>query len=635
MERRLSAILAADMVGYSRLMEADEMGTLKRQKTHRRELIDPAFRKFRGRIVKEMGDGVLVEFPSVVEAVRCAILIQNAMPKREAEMSEDREIAYRIGINIGDIIVEAGDIYGDGVNIAARLEGLAEKGGICISHPVGTQIRGKLDLDLEDLGEKKVKNIAEPISTYRIKMNGKAEALAASINEEQKASTPAIDRQSAQHLTYLVSVAAVLLLLVAAGGYWSWSKQSDAAPSAPETQAAATVSKPSIAVLPFKNLSDSEAQDYFVDGLTEDLTTDLSKVSGLFVIARDSSFRYKNSEMDLPAIASKLGVRYLLKGSVRRVSNQLRINAQLIDAKTSGNLWADRFDGVIQDVFSLQDDVTRQIVSELSVALTADEKKVLVNTETVKPEAYDLFLQGRTFVRLFSPQANAEARDFFLKAIAADPEFGRAHGGLALTYAVDITFGWSDDPEKARALAFDHIKTALRLSPETPEIHFARAIIYGAQRRIDDGIEELRLAVALDPNYADGHTTLGLFLAYAGRPDEGIKSIRLAMRLSPHHGYIYPFHLATAYFVMKRYDEVVPILQNVLERNNNFQQGRLLLISTLGLLGRNEDADWEVEEILAALPNFSISEELKRVRFVRARDRARYGEGLLKAGLPE
>jgi adenylate cyclase len=635
MERRLSAILAADMVGYSRLMGADEVGTLERQKAHRRELIDPAFQQFRGRIVKEMGDGVLVEFPSVIEAVQCAITIQDAMLKREADMAEDREIAYRIGINIGDVIVEADDIYGDGVNIAARLEGLADKGGICISHPVGAQIRGKLDLDLEDLGEKQVKNITEPVSTYRIIMNEKAEALAASIDLDRVTAPPAADRQSAKRLTAMAGMAAVLLLLVAAGGYWWWSQQSDIAPGEPATQAATEVSKPSIAVLPFENLSDSEAQDYFVDGLTEDLTTDLSKVSGLFVIARDSSFRYKNSKMELPAIAGELGVRYLLKGSVRRVSDQLRINAQLIDAKTSGNLWADRFDGVMEDVFSLQDDVTKQIVSELSVALTADEKKELGDTETVKPEAYDLFLQGRTYVRLFSPQGNVEARDYFQKAIAADPEFGRAHGGLALTYAVDLTFGWSDDPQKARTLAFDHIETALKLSPATPEIHFTRAMIYGTQRQIEKGIEELRKSVALDPNYADGHTTLGLFLAYAGRPAEAIKSIRLAMRLSPHHGYIYPYHLATAYFVMERYGEAVPILENVLERNNNFQQGRLLYISTLGLLDRIDDAEWEVEELLAALPDFSISEELKRVRYVREEDRARYGEGLRKAGLPE
>ena len=628
MERRLSAILSADMVGYSRLMEADEVGTLKRQKTHRQELIDPAFAKFRGRIVKEMGDGVLVEFPSVVEAVQCAVLIQTAMAEREADVTDHSRIAYRIGINIGDVIVDADDIYGDGVNVAARLEGIAEAGGICISSPVRTQIRGKLDLDLKNLGEKRVKNMVEPVPTYSVEMNDKAEKLAAGLVLDQ--APPSKLRRFP-----LTGMIAALVLLIAIGGAWWWTQKTGTAPADSAEQSAAITSKPSIAVLPFDNLSNDPEQEYFSDGMTDDLTTDLSKISGLFVIARDSSFKYKNTELEVPEIARELGVQFLLKGSVRRVADQLRINVQLIDSKTNGNLWADRFDGAVADVFGLQDDVTKQVVSELSVALTADEEKVLDNSDKVEPEAYDLFLQGRTLARLFSPQGNAEARDYFSKTLAIDPGFGRAHAGLALTYAVDVTFGWSDDPEKASELAFEHIQTALKTSSETPEIHFTRAMIYGSQRRIEEGIEELRKAVALDPNYADGHTTLGLFLAFAGKPEEAVESIRLAMRLSPHHGYIYPFQLATAYFVMKRYDEAIPILENVLERNQNFQQGRLLLISIYGLLDRTDDAEWEVEELLAAFPDFSVADEMKRTRYVRAEDRARYGEGLRKAGLPE
>lgn len=388
-----------------------------------------------------------------------------------------------------------------------------------------------------------------------------------------------------------------------------------------------------IAVLPFKNLGAETNQDFFADGITEDIITDLSKVSGLFVIARDSAFAYKNKPVGVREAARDLGVQYVLEGSVRRADDTLRINVQLVDVESGGQLWAERYDREIADLLALQDEVARDVVSALAISLTSEEEEGLNDASRIDPEAYDLFLEGRTLLRLYSLNANADARDYFERAIALDPGFSRAHAALALSHAVDLTFGWSSEPKEARSLVKTHLAQALATGPDTAQMHFTQAMILGSERRIEEALQEFRKAIELDPNFADAHTTRGLFLSYAGKPEEAIKSIRLAMRLSPHHGYIYPYHLANAYFVMQDYDQAIPILEEVLERNPNFQQGRLLYISTLGLLGRIDDAEWETTEILTALPDFSIAEEEARVRFVQPEDRDRYIEGLKKAGL--
>ncbi|WP_165784490.1 winged helix-turn-helix domain-containing protein [Zhengella mangrovi] len=390
----------------------------------------------------------------------------------------------------------------------------------------------------------------------------------------------------------------------------------------------------SVAILPFKNVGGDSTQDYFADGITIDLITDVSKISGLFVIAQNSTFAYKDDPAPLDQIARDLGARYLVQGSVRRSGDHVRVNVNIVDSETGAYLWTDRYDRQLSDVFALQDDLTKQIVTALSVRLTPHEEVGLSEYAKVDPAAYDLYLKGQARVAVYSPEANAEAREFFEQSIAMDPSFGRAQGGLALAHAVDATFGWSNDPDLSRRLAAKHARAALALDERSPQMHYVLAQVYGSERRIEDGIAELREAVALDANYADGHVVLGLFLAYAGRPEDAIVSIRKGMKLSPRHGYIYPYALSNAYFVMERYDEAVAIIENVLERNNNFQQGRLLLISIYGLLDRKDDAEWEIAEVLAALPGFSIADEEARVRFARPDLRARYVAGLRKAGLP-
>jgi len=627
MERRLAAILVADVVDYSRLMGKDETGTLTELRRHRSELFQPMAAQHNGRIVKLMGDGILMEFSSVVEAATFAVDVQTEMLQRNADIAEERRMAFRIGINLGDIVIEEEDIYGDGVNVAARLETLAEPGGICVSRSAYDQVRDKLDLSFKDVGEVEVKNISRPVQVFHIQIDERAAALASTVKTTETASRP--------NWKPIYAFIAVLVPIFVAGlVWWQYGAPSRGSPTA-ENAVVSPRERPAIAVLPFTNLGGDPDQEYFADGITEDLITDISKVSGLFVIARDSSFAYKNQSVAIADVAVELGVQYLLEGSVRRAGDQVRINAQLVDANSGGQLWAERYDGALADVFALQDKVTRQIVSALAVTLTPNEEKNLSEAYQVDPFAYDLYLQGQSRVALYSPQANNEAREFFEKAVALDPTFGRAHAGLALTYAVDATFGWSEDTALAQEQAVKFARSALALNSSDPQVHFSLAQVYGSQRRIDEGIEEARKAIALDSNFADAYVLMGIFLSYSGKPELGIEAIHKAMQLSPRHGYIYPYGLTIAYFVMKEYETAIPILESVLERNRNFQQGRLLYISILGLVDRIDDAEWEAEEVLTVLPNFSTAEEEKRVRFVRAVDRKRYVDGLRKAGLPD
>ncbi|MDX1400754.1 MAG: adenylate/guanylate cyclase domain-containing protein, partial [Kiloniellales bacterium] len=388
MERRLTTILAADVVGYSRLMGADEAGTLAALKALRRDLIKPKEGQYRGRTVKLLGDGSLMEFASVVDAVCFAIEVQVALAERNADVPEDRRIIYRIGLNIGDIIVEGDDIYGDGVNVAARIEGLCEPGGICVSHNVFEQVKGKLDLTFEHLGEKEVKNIAEPVTVYRIELDDKAAQLVSEVVPED-----AVPKR--RWWPVLAALATVLALAVGGGVWWQpWQPREE--PAAVEDMAFPLPDKPSVAVLPFANLSEDPSQEYFADGMTEDLITDLSKISELFVIARNSSFAYKGQQVKVKQVAEELGVRYVLEGSVRRVGDQVRINTQLVDAMTGGHVWADRYDGSLDNIFAVQDAIMGEVVEALELHLTdKEQERQDEGPKTDSLEAYDLVLHAR------------------------------------------------------------------------------------------------------------------------------------------------------------------------------------------------------------------------------------------------
>ena len=579
MERRLAAILAADVVGYSRLMGEDEAGTHEALMAHRQELIDPATASHNGRIVKSTGDGVLAEFASVVDAVTCALELQKEMNARNAGVPDDRRIALRIGINLGDVIVEGDDIYGDGVNLASRLEGIAEPGGICISEMVHQEVEKKLDLEFAYLGELQVKNFVKPVRTYAAVLG----------NKRPVAPKGAKFQLITQGQLFAAAVIAIALI---GSGVVAWLKPwtTDLEPAAVERMAFPLPDKPSIAVLPFANMSGDPEQDYFADGMTEDLITDLSKISGLFVIARNSTFTYKGKTVTIRQVAEELGVRYVLEGSVRRAGDQVRINAQFIDATTGGHLWAERYDGTLADVFALQDKVTESIVTALHVNLTAAERERQARKETDSPEAYDAVLKGWAHYWLYTPEDLAKAISYFEEALQLDPNYGRPHAALATVYwDIGLNYWMKSlgmSYAEVREKAVQHLEEALK--DPTPLAHRVAARIWVSDERWDEAIAEAERAIALDANDPDGYVAKSNVLVRVGRPAEGLEFIQKAMRLDPQGDYLW--WLGHAQFHLERYDEAAATLLRATENSPGDLWAFLLLAAAYGQLGRVGEA---------------------------------------------
>ncbi|MCH8001379.1 MAG: adenylate/guanylate cyclase domain-containing protein [Proteobacteria bacterium] len=631
MERRLAAILAADVVGYTRLMGADEAGTLARLKALRGEVIDPEIAAHNGRLVKLMGDGALVEFASVVDAVACAVAIQREMAARDEDMPEDRRITFRIGINLGDVIVDGDDIYGDGVNIAARLEGLAEPGGICVSRTVFNHVKGKVDFGFDDLGEQEVKNIPEPVRIFKVLLDAPAA-------EHTAAPAPAAKRSVRWPLT---AAGLVALVIVAGLALWQRPWEPREEPASVEAMAFPLPDRPSIAVLPFINMSDDPNQDYFADGMTEDLITDLSKLSGLFVIARNSSFSYKGQQVKVRQVAEELGVRYVLEGSVRRAGDQVRINAQLIDATTGGHLWAERYDGTLDDVFALQDRVTRKIVAALAVQLTAGEQERVARKETDNAEAYDAFLQGWQHYLRQNPENFRKAISYFEKAVELDPQYARAYAALAATYAqvwkrywhAKVGLRYLHDP---RFLAEEFLEQAL-LDP-TPLAHQVAAGMLSQQGRHEEAIAEAERAISLDPNDADGYIALASALSLAGRPEEAHRLVQRAMRLNPHYPPSYLYELGITEFSMERFEKAVESLERASALNPDDRWSLRLLLATYGLLGRKEEAAGLLETAgmsWRGIDPLTVRGVAFWYPFKEPADAERLAEGLRRAGVPD
>jgi TolB-like protein/class 3 adenylate cyclase len=630
MERRLAAILAADVVGYSRLIREDEAGTLAALKAHREQLIAPKIAERKGRIVKLMGDGLLVEFPSAVEAVQCAVEIQHLIGERNADVPEEKQIVYRIGINIGDIVVEDDDIYGDGVNVAARLEGLAEPSGICVARNVFNQVKDKLDLTIEHLGEREVKNIAEPVTVYRVVLDDKAAALVTPVIRE---ATKPVSRR------WVVAAAAAAVLVAAVGGVSWWQPWApDVEPASLERMAFPLPDKPSIAVLAFDNLSGDPEQDYFADGITEDLITDLSKISGLFVIARNSSFSYKGQQVKVQQVAEELGVRYVLEGSVRRAGNTVRINAQLIDATTGGHVWAERYDGTLADVFALQDQVTRRIVTALAVTLTSDEARQAATAETDNVAAYDAFLQGWARYNRQTPKDFAQAIPLFEKAIELDPNYGRAYGALALTYHIGSERGLSG-PLKVpwyvlRIRARKYLDLALE-NPTAPA-HVVAALMALKQRLFGDAVAHMERAVALDPNDAEAHSMMAYVLVYDDRPEDAIKHAQQALRLDPNNPSRPLQWIGRAHFAQGNLEESLSWLERAREHNPSVFPAALVVASARAHLGQTQEARTALE---VYTDTWGSPPPLKKIMywwsFKKSVVAKRFTAGILKAGLPD
>lgn len=632
MKRQLSAILAADMVGYSRLMEADESGTIERQKTYLSTTIKPLIEQFRGRIVKLMGDGILVEFASVIDAVECAVAVQRAMLECEAGIPEERRIVYRVGINLGDVFFDDGDIFGDGVNIAARLEQLAEPGGICISGTVYDHLKSNVEVGYESLGEVKAKNIEQAVRVYRI------------LTDEQHVGSVVTGKRSRLGARNWVLAAAVVLALIVGGGAWWWVQNSDGpsgASMATDSQgevlssssAISSSDKPSVAVLPFDNLSGDPEQDYFSDGMTEDLITDLSQVSGLFVLARNTAFTYKGRAVNVREVGRELGVNYVLEGSIRKSGDRVRINAQLIDTKTGGHLWANRYDRKLTDVFALQDEVTQKIVEALAVTLKAGEKERLTSAVQVDPEAYDTLLRGLEKLRRFSLETNLEAREFFEQAIALDPKFARAHADLALTYALEAEQHWTRDADKSAQLALKIASDALALDSSVTQVHFVLSVVYRNLQRIDEATAAARQAIAFEPNYADGYATLAINLNLGGSPKKGLTAIRHATKLNPRKPFFYVWTEGQSHYLLGNYDEASRLFEQVAISNPHFPAAHKMLATTYIELGRVEDAKWAAAELLTIAPEFNLAAEKVAAPYTDKAVRLRYIGNLRKAGI--
>jgi len=579
MERRLAAIFAADVAGYSRLIGADEEGTLARLKAHRRELIDRKIADHQGRIVKTTGDGVLAEFASPVKAVRCAIEVQHGMAERNADVPQDERIEFRIGINLGDVVVDDEDIYGDGVNVAARLENIAEPGAVYISRAVRDFVNDAPELVLEDLGEQPLKNIAKPVQVFRI---------------------PAPDR----------------------------------APSATQAAAPAVPHKPSIAVLPFANMSGDAEQEYFSDGITEDIITDLSKISALFVIARNSSFAYKGKSVKVQEIGRDLGVRFVLEGSIRKAGNRVRITAQLIDAASGGHLWAERFDRDLTDIFATQDEVVEKIVGALAVNLTHGEARRLRRRGTASVEAYETWLRARECLNRSTREAVAQAKTIYRRAIEFDQNFSAPHVGLSLALVADYVSDWAEDPAQALDEAERWARRALELNDQDPVSHLALGSVFLWRRNHDGALAECRRMIELDPNFAQGHSATGLALMYAGHPAEALEAIAVAMRLDPHYSGIVLHFLAQANFSLGNYEAAVGQLRRRIARTPGTDSSRMMLAACYGHLGRVEEARAAWAELLKVNPDFSLEQRERVLPYKVPRDFARIAEGLAKAGLP-
>ena len=634
-ERRLVAILAADVVGYSRLMGHDEEGTLAALKACRHDLIDPMIAEHRGRIVKTMGDGILVEFASAVDAARCALDIQRAMAERIIATPDNRRIELRIGINVGDVIVDEGDVYGDGVNIAARIEPLAEPGAVYLSDNAYQQIKGKLSLDITDMGARQLKNIEQPVRVFRIDRGDSAGVATGSRASWSIARAP---RQPG----LLIMVLAVAVLSAAGIIAWwqPWSLRDNSTtrvtPSLP--------GKPSIAVLPFTNMSADPQQNYFADGIAEDIITDLSKISALFVIARNSTFSYKGKSVPIRQVAHDLGVRYVLEGSVQRANERVRINAQLIDATTGGHLWAERYDGTMTDIFGLQDKVTQKIVTALALNLTA--RTPGNRQQTANSQAYDAFLKGWEHYRRFSPDDFSRAIPYFERAVELDPDYGRAYAALASLYWESWRQGesWTSKVNpgdnnreaflRARYKAEKYVELALK-NP-TPLAHRVASAMHWDYREFDKAIAEAETALTLDPNDPDGHVALAWALIFSGRSQDAVPAIERAMRLDPLHPEIYAYVLGMSRLGMGQFDAAARLLERARTRSAQDRDVNIPLTVAYERLGRHEEARAALQRYTAVWSGFSsayVDHIMSWWPFKREGDIKRFGTSLIAAGL--
>src|SRR5579872_2897518 len=581
-ERRLAAVVAADMVGFSRLMEVDEAGTLARLKTHRIELIDPAIAKNRGRIIKTTGDGMLLEFQSVVDAVTCAAEIQRRMARRNADVAPARMIQFRIGINLGDVIVDGDDIFGDGVNIAARLETIAEPSGICVSGAVCDQVGGRLeDIAFEDLGDQRVKNITRPIRVFRVLL------------EQNASAAPELAKDTAV--------------------------------------AAASSKKPSIAVLPLVNMSGDAEQEFFADGLTEDIITELSRFHDLLVISRNSAFVHKGKAVKVQDVAREFGVDYVLEGSVRKAGGRIRVTVQLIDAETDRHIWAERYDRELEDIFAIQDEITRAIVATLQGRVEAATHDRAKRKPTDNMIAYECVLAAKVLHHRSRQADNDQALALLDRAIALDPNYAHAHAWKACVLGQQWVHGWCADRDATFREVAAELEVSLALDDNDSDVHRVFAAVNLNRDDHDKAAYHQERALTLNPNYDLVVVQQGELLTWLGRPEEGIDWIKKAMRLNPYHPERFWSHLGRACYCAEKYAEAAEAFSRLTQPDHTHHA---FMAATFAQMGNAVAAAAHAAEVLKREPKFSVATYLRTQHYKHEHDRKRHETGLLKAGLP-
>jgi adenylate cyclase len=607
-----------DMVGFSRQMSADEARMLRLLDTHN-QIIRQAVAAHHGTVIKTVGDAFLVDFPSVVHAVQCAQQLQHQFLAHNAEKEAPEQIHVRIGIHLGDIVQRDGDVFGDGVNVASRLQELAAPDTVCISHVVYKEVEKKVGLGtVVSLGQPKLKNIAERFPVYALLPQPPRE-----LRQRLR-----VQRLKLRPWQRPLQVAAALLLLLGAGiiGRYIY---------VPSPSGLPLPDKPSIVVLPFANMSNEPQQEYFSDGITEDITTDLSRISSLFVIARNSAFTYKGKAAKVQDVSREMGVRYVLEGSVRKADNQVRITAQLIDGTTGGHLWAERYDRPLKDIFTLQDEIVQRIVTTLKLQLSLWEQGRLARKRTDNPEAYDSYLRGLEAVwRALSgsKEANTQARQLFERAMELAPTYAEACARLGMTYWIDWFYQWNPTPQTLTR-AGEMAQRAITLDESLAAPHEVLGVVYLWKKQHAQAIAEAERAIALDPNAADGYVNLANILTFAERPEEAIGLIEKAMRLNPQYPSTYVFYLSFAYRVAGRYDEALVPLKKVLSLNPNDAPAHVNLAACYVELDRMQEAQAEAAEILRLFPKFSLEVAKQIWPYKNPADLERYLAALRKAGL--
>ncbi len=628
MERRLTAILCADVFGYSRLMREDEEATLRTLSSYRK-LIDSLIERHHGRFVNSAGDSVLAEFASVVNAVQCAVEIQTTLKAENARLPPERRMEFRIGVNLGDVMVDGEQIYGDGVNIAARLESLADPGGISISRTVHENIRNKLPLGYEDLGEQQVKNIAEPVRVFRVILEGETVT---------RIAAKATERSLRKHwrggvfsLAGLALIAAVIVFVQ----HMSLRPPTTTASIPPAPSPALTLpDKPSIAVLPFTNLSEDPQEEYFSDGITGDIITALSRSPDLFVIDRASSFSYKGKPIRVREVSRQLGVKYVLEGGVQKAAGQLRVTAQLVDATTGAELWAERYDRPLRDIFSVQDELVRGIVTTMGLQLVLWDRTGLQRLRgTDNLEAYDYDLRGWEHFFMGTREGFPKAREMWEKAIQLDPKYAEAYAGIGLTYLLEGRTFQSIGSSQAFDQAYRWAQKAIALNDSEPWAYMILGVLDLMERRYDQAISEAQRAVAIAPNLADGYFWLANILIYSGRPKEAVAAAEKGVRLNPRHPGLWLSQVGLAYLSMGRFKEARSIFEELIANAPNNPGYHMVEAIADVELRRNDDARTEAAEVLRLSPHYSLATWQQAYPLKDAAVQERWRTDLRKAGL--